>query len=123
LGPGEKASIAGTEVTAVAAYNRAKPLHPRGAGWVGYRLVLDGWAVYHAGDTDAMPEILSVTTDVALLPVGGFFTMNVRAAATTADRIGAQVVVPMHYGKVPFTQGAGRRFARQWPGTTVLKEP
>jgi L-ascorbate metabolism protein UlaG (beta-lactamase superfamily) len=123
LAPGETRTIAGVEVAAVAAYNRSKPLHRRQSGWVGYRLVLDGLAVYHAGDTDLIPEMAAVTADVALLPVGGGPTMGLRDALEAARVVGARVVVPMHYGRLPFTGGAGRAFARQWTGTTVLQEP
>ena len=59
-------------------------------------------------------------TIIALLPAGGMVTMNPETAARAAALVGAQVAVPMHYGRLPFTGGAGRKFARLWAGTTVL---
>ena len=64
------------EVLAVPAYNVDKfrapgqPYHPRESGGVGYVVALDGVRYYHAGDTDAVPEMADVHCDVALLPGG-----------------------------------------------------
>jgi L-ascorbate metabolism protein UlaG (beta-lactamase superfamily) len=117
LVPGEGKTIAGSEMSAVRAYNVGKPMHPRAKDWLGYVFVVDGLRVYHAGDTDLIPEMAGVKADVALLPAGGLATMN---AARAAGIVGASVAVPMHYGKVPFTAGAGRKFARLWAGASVL---
>ncbi len=120
LVPGEVKSFAGWEVAAVRAYNLTKPMHPRSRDWLGYVVVIDGLRVYHAGDTDLIPEMTGVKADVALLPAGGMATMNPETAARAAALVGAHVAVPMHYGRLPFTGGAGRKFARLWAGTTVL---
>ena len=37
--------------------------------------------IYHAGDCDVIPEMADVTADVALIPIGGTYTMNVKQAA------------------------------------------
>ena len=120
LVPGEVKTFAGWEVAAVRAYNLTKPMHPRSRDWLGYVVVIDGLRVYHAGDTDLIPEMTDVKADVALLPAGGMVTMNPETAARAAALVGAQVAVPMHYGRLPFSGGAGRKFARLWAGTTVL---
>ena len=63
LAPGESTEVGGVLVLAVSAYNLDKfrapghPYHPREAGGVGYVIALDGVRYYHAGDTDALPEI------------------------------------------------------------------
>ena len=120
LAPGEVKTFAGWEVTAVRAYNVKKPMHPRSRDLLGYVIEVDGLRVYHAGDTDLIPEMSEVKADVALLPVGGLATMNVTEAVRAAGVIGARVTIPIHYGTIPFTGGAGREFARLWTGTTVL---
>lgn len=120
--PGQEFEAAGLSMRAHRAYNLGKPFHPRKADWVGYEFVWDGVRVYHAGDTDRIPELAEVRCDVALLPVGGLFTMNPAEAAQAAAGWGSPAVVPMHYGRLPFTHGAGRAFARLWSGTSVLLE-
>jgi L-ascorbate metabolism protein UlaG (beta-lactamase superfamily) len=104
--PGDRVKVAGLEVLAVPAYNLDKfrapgePYHPRDAGHVGYVVALDGVRYYHAGDTDAVPEMADVHCDVAMLPVGGKFTMTCGQAAEACDLIDAAAAVPMHYGEI-----------------------
>jgi L-ascorbate metabolism protein UlaG (beta-lactamase superfamily) len=106
LAPGESAEVAGVEVLAVPAYNVDKfrapgqPYHPRESGGVGYVVALDGVRYYHAGDTDAVPEMAEVHCEVALLPVGGKFTMTWEEAAEACELIDTEAAVPMHYGEV-----------------------
>ena len=62
--------------------------------------------IAHFGDlgcalTDAQANALQ-GVDVALIPVGGFYTIDAAQAKATADRIGAKVVVPMHYRTARF---------------------
>jgi len=120
LAPGETTIVGPITVTAVRAYNLAKPMHPRNKDWLGYLFTVDGLKVYHAGDTDLIPEMEDLRVDVALLPVGGLATMNAAAAVQAAGLMHAAVAVPMHYGTVPFSGGAGRKFAAAWGGITVL---
>ena len=63
-------------------------------------IALDGVRYYHAGDTDAVPEMAEVHCDVALLPVGGTFTMTWDEAAAACDLLHTTAAVPMHYGEV-----------------------
>ncbi len=106
LGPGDRAEIAGVDVEAVAAYNIDKfrapgePFHPRETGGLGYVVMLDGARYYHAGDTDLVPEMAGVCCDVALLPVGGTYTMTAEEAAAACEVIQAAAAVPMHYGGI-----------------------
>jgi L-ascorbate metabolism protein UlaG (beta-lactamase superfamily) len=123
IAPGElleEELVRGVHVAAVAAYNTSKrnpdgePFHPREAGGVGYELVLRGQRLYHAGDTDVIPEMDSVTgVDVALLPVSGMYTMTAQEAAEAARRIQPQVAVPMHWGEHIGTEEDARAFAER----------
>jgi L-ascorbate metabolism protein UlaG (beta-lactamase superfamily) len=103
---GDSVEVRGVEVLAVPAYNVDKfrapgePYHPREAGHLGYVVTSGGVRYYHAGDTDAVPEMAGVHCDVALLPVGGTFTMTSQEAAAACDLIDAVAAVPMHYGEV-----------------------
>jgi L-ascorbate metabolism protein UlaG (beta-lactamase superfamily) len=103
---GDSVDVRGVEVLAVPAYNVDKfrepgrPYHPREAGHLGYVVAMDGVRYYHAGDTDIVPEMSDVHCEVALLPVGGKFTMTWREAAEACELIDAAAAVPMHYGEV-----------------------
>jgi len=116
LAPGETVDARGVPVTGVAAYNLDKyrspgePYHPREAAGLGYVFRLDGVRYYHAGDTDAVPEMAAVHCDVALLPVGGTYTMNAEEAAAACDMIDAAAAVPMHYGDIVGGVGDAERF-------------
>jgi L-ascorbate metabolism protein UlaG (beta-lactamase superfamily) len=103
VGPGESHVVGGVRFETVPAYNVAEErldMHPKANAWVGYVLELDGRRYYHAGDTDALPELTSLTTDVAMVPIGGTYTMDHREAAGFVKAMKPGVAVPMHYGFV-----------------------
>jgi L-ascorbate metabolism protein UlaG (beta-lactamase superfamily) len=108
------------KVRAVPAYNVDKKFHPKAAGHVGYVFTLDGTTVYFAGDTDLIPEMADVKADVALLPVSGTYVMTAREAVDAATRIGAKVVVPMHYGDIIGTAKDAKFLEDHWAGGTVI---
>lgn len=101
--------IKGIRIEVVPAYNTDKPYHPRGLG-VGYIVELGGIRIYHAGDCDFFPEMESIKADVALLPIGGTYTMNEEEAASAAAFISPKVVIPMHYGKSEDIQADPEKF-------------
>jgi L-ascorbate metabolism protein UlaG (beta-lactamase superfamily) len=109
---GQTIRIDGVTVGAVPAYNTSRPFHRRSKGWVGYLVEVDGLRVYHAGDTDFIPEMRDLRPDIALLPVGGLFTMGFRGAASAAASLGALLCIPMHYGRFIGGSGAGEKFCR-----------
>jgi L-ascorbate metabolism protein UlaG (beta-lactamase superfamily) len=100
--PGEAITVRDVRIRATEAYNirrfksPGKPWHPKGYG-VGYLIEVGGKTIYHAGDTDFIPEMRQLRgLDLALLPTGDKYTMdNAEAAeATAALRPGA--VMAMH---------------------------
>ena len=120
----------GLEVSAVAAYNTSKrdadghPFHPREAGWVGYELTVGGERLYHAGDTDVIPEMDAVAgADVALLPVSGVYVMTAGEAAEAARRIAPRVAVPMHWGEHIGSRDDAEAFAARSPVEVRIMEP
>jgi L-ascorbate metabolism protein UlaG (beta-lactamase superfamily) len=97
--PGDTLTIKGVTIEVVPAYNVNKPFHPREAGGVGYIVTtVEGMRIYHAGDTDWIPEMAQVKADVALLPVGGTYTMDAAEAAQAANQIKPKLAIPMHWG-------------------------
>jgi L-ascorbate metabolism protein UlaG (beta-lactamase superfamily) len=101
--------IKGTWIEVVPAYNLDKPYHPRGLG-VGYIVELGGIRIYHAGDCDFFPEMKNIRADVALLPIGGTYTMDEEEAANAAAAISPKYAIPMHYGKPGITEGNPEKF-------------
>lgn len=116
VAPGDSAEVRGVAVEAVAAYNLDKfrspgqPYHPKEAGYVGFVITLDGVRYYHAGDTDAIPEMRDVRADVALLPVSGTYVMTGREACGACDLITARAAVPMHYADIVGDEGDAETF-------------
>lgn len=100
VAPGASYVIEGLKIETVPAYNKLKPFHPKNAGWVGYILDLDGRRIYIAGDTDATKEAQSVRCDVALVPIGGTYTMNAKKAADLINQIKPTIAIPTHYGGI-----------------------
>jgi L-ascorbate metabolism protein UlaG (beta-lactamase superfamily) len=72
--------------------------HPKRKGYLGFIVTLEGVRLYHAGDTDFIPEMWSLKVDIALLPVSGFEVMTAVEAAQAALALQPQVAIPMHYG-------------------------
>ncbi len=100
MAPGDSRDVTGVSVQAVPAYNRLKPFHPKRNGWNGYVVTMDSVRYYVAGDTDAIGELSSVNCDVALVPIGGTYTMNAKEAAKLVNKIHPQVAIPTHYGSI-----------------------
>lgn len=109
--PGGEYEISGLSVETVPAYNILKPFHPKSAGWVGYIVTVEGRRIYIAGDTDVTPESKKVKCDVAMLPVGGKYTMTAKEAAALTDIIKPAEAIPTHYGTVVWSADDGKLFA------------
>ena len=109
--PGQRYQIAGLSLETVPSYNRIKPFHPKKNGWVGYLLDLDGQRVFIAGDTDKTTENSTVQCDIALVPVGGKFTMDAKEAAELINTIRPAAAIPTHYGTIVGKKSDGERFA------------
>lgn len=91
-------------VEAIEAYNLHNALlwlkaHPKSKQNVGYILNINGFRIYHTGDTDYVPEMESIKdVSLILLPIGGDnLTMDVDDAATLVNQIKPKFAVPMHY--------------------------
>ncbi|MBI5570664.1 MAG: MBL fold metallo-hydrolase [Desulfomonile tiedjei] len=100
IAPGQTLEIGDVKVEAVPAYNTDKDFHPKKKNWVGYIITVDGFRIYHSGDSDVIPEMANICSHVALLPVGGTYTMTVEQASAAAKKLNPQVAVPMHCGDI-----------------------
>jgi L-ascorbate metabolism protein UlaG (beta-lactamase superfamily) len=91
---------------------------------VGYVLTLeDGYRLYHAGDTAVFGDMALIRDlwhpSLALLPIGGFFTMGPREAAHAARLLGVEKVIPMHYGTFPPLTGRPDALALELAGSGI----
>jgi len=109
--PGQDICFGNIGISAIASYNIDKHFHPKDEGWIGYLVKMNGVVVYHAGDTDVIPEMKNLTGHkqkekkfIALLPVGGRFTMNSEEAFESARIIKPFLAIPMHYGTIVGTE-------------------
>ena len=112
IAPGRTETVGSVIVTAVPAYNRDKPFHPRGQGWVGYIVEMGGERIYQAGDTDYIPEMDELKADVALVPVGGTYTMTAEEAAEAINQMKPKLAIPIHYGEVAGSRDDAERFKK-----------
>lgn len=117
--PNQELSFGEIKISTLAAYNIDKPFHPKGEAWVGYIVKINGVIIYHAGDCDFIPEMQKLTGHkqpdkkfIALLPIGGRFTMNAEEAAEAAKLIKPSIAIPMHWGSIYGTKEDAEEFAR-----------
>ena len=122
--PGKTEKVDGITVEAVPAYNIGKKFHPKANGWVGYVITVDSVRIYHAGDTDFIPEMKSLKNiDFALVPVGGTYTMNAREAAEAVNSFLPKVAIPMHWGTIVGKESDAETFKRLAKVTVKILHP
>jgi L-ascorbate metabolism protein UlaG (beta-lactamase superfamily) len=121
INPNDERMVGEMKIRAVYAYNTPSgssthKVHHRGE-CVGYLLTIDGKTIYHAGDTDVIPEMKELgKVDVAFLPISGTFTMNIQEATQATAIIKPKVVVPMH-----FLKANPETFKKETNNAVVLK--
>jgi L-ascorbate metabolism protein UlaG (beta-lactamase superfamily) len=115
--PGDKLTVSGIPIEAVPSYNTNKSFHPKEKGWLGFIVTVEGVRIYHAGDTDRIPEMASFQADIALLPVSGTYVMTAEEAVEAARLIKPKVVIPMHYGAIVGSADDAKRFSEALRGT------
>ena len=116
---GQRLDVDGVMVEAVPAYNTTKfrspgnPFHPKADGKVGFVLGIGGLRIYHAGDTDQIPEMSQVKgVDVAMLPVSGTYVMTADEAVKACEAIQPKLAIPMHYGAIVGSAADAELFRR-----------
>ena len=86
-------------------------MHPKANGWLGYVITVENTRIYIGGDMDATPEAAAVQCDVAMIPVGGTYTMNPREAAALINEMKPGTAIPTHYGSLVGETEDGKAFA------------
>ena len=102
IGPGDRLTVQGITIEALAAYNTNKHFHPKQDRKVGFIITSQDLRIYHTGDTDDIPEMSAAKPDVALVPVSGTYVMTAdEAAKAVNEKIKPKkLAIPMHYGTI-----------------------
>lgn len=108
--PGDVVQVEGISVEAVPAYNTNKDFHPRENGWLGFVVTVGGKRIYYCGDTDLIPEMETIRTDIMLVPVGGTYTMTAEEAARAVNTVLPGTAIPIHYDDIVGSVKDARRF-------------
>jgi L-ascorbate metabolism protein UlaG (beta-lactamase superfamily) len=112
--PGLRIELDGVNVAGVPAYNPKKKFHPREKNWLGFVIEVGSKRIYYAGDTDLTDEMRAVKNiDVALLPVGGTYTMNAAEAAEATTYIKPKLAIPYHWGDIVGNRDDAQQFAQE----------
>ncbi|MDH5715051.1 MAG: MBL fold metallo-hydrolase [Candidatus Aminicenantes bacterium] len=133
--PGDSLTVEGVPIEAVHAYNPRKQFHPKKQMGVGYIVTVvkkslmgvgvaarpeggipphvfdkETVRIYHLGDTDFIPEMQNIKADIALVPVGGTYTMDAEEAAKAVNSFMPKVAIPMHWGEIVGSEKDAQRF-------------
>ncbi|VVB79925.1 Beta-lactamase superfamily domain protein [uncultured archaeon] len=114
---GSELTLGDIKLSVLPAYNINKTFHPKEELGVGYLIKINDLLIYHAGDTDIIPEMKNLTGHnqpnkkfIALLPIGGRFTMSAEEAVEAAKIIKPFLAIPMHYGSVVGNESDAKDF-------------
>jgi len=116
--PGQKILIDDISVETVPSYNVNKfrspgePFHSKKEEMLGFIITMNGVKIYHAGDTDVIPEMEHLKVDIACLPVSGTYVMTAEEAAEASKRIKPKIAIPMHYGSIVGDERDAERFKK-----------
>jgi L-ascorbate metabolism protein UlaG (beta-lactamase superfamily) len=110
--PKDIMTVRGMTVETIPAYNRTLTFHPKSNNWFGFIITIDGMRIYHAGDTDFVPEMEGLAADIGMVPVGGTYTMDAAEAARAVRGMKLKSVVPMHWGDIVGSKKDAEEFRR-----------
>jgi L-ascorbate metabolism protein UlaG (beta-lactamase superfamily) len=122
--PGLTIELGGVRIIAVPAYNPKKEFHPKANNWVGFVIEIGAKRIYYAGDTDLTEEMKALKNiDLALLPVGGKYTMDAAEAAQAANHIKPGRAIPYHWGDIVGELSDAMQFAEMAECPTTVITP
>ncbi|MFH8120457.1 MAG: MBL fold metallo-hydrolase [Candidatus Aenigmatarchaeota archaeon] len=130
--PGDNVNVNDVIIRAVPSYNVNKfrspgqVFHPKESKYLGYIVEINGIKIYHAGDTDVIPEMENLgKIDIALLPVSGVYVMTAEEAVEAVKKIKPKVAIPMHYGSIVGSDKDAEKFknlASEYTMVEILKK-
>jgi L-ascorbate metabolism protein UlaG (beta-lactamase superfamily) len=114
---GEKISVRGLTIKGITAH------HPQAFYPLGFLVECNGESVYHAGDTDLLDDYSGIRADVALLPIGGNFTMDAVDAVRATKAMKPKFAVPMHYNTFKLIQADANEFKNKIEKSILKTKP
>jgi len=114
---GERVSLRGLNIKSVIAH------HPQSFYPMGFVIEGDGKSVYHAGDTDLIDEFSEIKPNVAILPIGGNFTMDIVDAVRATKAMKPDYVIPMHYNTFKLIQADPQEFKQKIEKSILKTKP
>lgn len=109
VNPGDSIQVGDINITAFYMYTTApegyEPSHPPEANWTSYIIDINGFTIFHAGDSKCIPEYEQLTgkINVALLPLGpGCQTMYRSEVVDAIEVIEPDYFIPIHYTEDEF---------------------
>lgn len=127
--PGFDDKFGNIGISTIPAYNykeERQNFHPKKNEWVGWVVDVDGYKMYHAGDTDFIDEMKALrNVGASLLPIGGTYVMTVEEAIDAAKAINAQAAIPMHYKQLLGKEGSSAaedKFRSGLKNAFIMKE-
>jgi len=113
INPGEKLKMDNILIEAVYSYNPNKKFHPKNDLRNGYIININNKRIYHAGDTDLIPEMNNIKNiDLALLPISGTYVMDVNEAVEAVKIIKPKIAIPMHINSIIGTMKEAEEFKK-----------
>jgi L-ascorbate metabolism protein UlaG (beta-lactamase superfamily) len=116
--PGDKIKLGAITIEAVPAYNLnkgpepGKVFHPKEDGKLGFIVTVNNVRIYHAADSDHIPEMKGINPDIALLPVSGTYVMTPQEAAEATVSVNPKIAIPMHYDAIVGTKNDAETFKK-----------
>ncbi len=110
VSPNNTYNILGYQVLTIPSYNLNKNFHKKEFNYVGYLITINNEKIYISGDTDITKENQEVKCDIALVPIGGTYTMDYLEASNLINKIKPKTVIPTHYGSIVGTLDDGLKF-------------
>ena len=93
-------NVEGVDIDCIPAYNISKQFHPKENDWLAFIITMNEEVIFIAGDSDVNEDNLKVKCDIALVPIGGKYTMDAHEAASLVNTIKPKIAIPTHYGSV-----------------------
>ncbi len=108
--PNKTYNLLGYQFTTIPSYNLNKQFHKKEYNYVGYLITIKNEKIYISGDMDATNEAKSVKCDIALVPIGGTYTMDIVEASKLINIMKPKTVIPTHYHTIVGTLEDGIKF-------------
>jgi len=110
-------SLRGVDITAIPAH------HPQAFYPLGFMISCGGKSIFHSGDTSLIDEFSRIKPDLALLPIGGTYTMDCVDAIRAVKTMKPKYAIPMHYNTFKMIEQDPREFKQKIDKSILKTKP